>query len=270
MLSRKSNLVVILTTFHNELLRISIPALQKLHKNFYLIIFNDNPDTIITKPFIKKLGYTGDYLIYNSGKGMGALQAKISAVDLINQITKTPDWTLFVDDDDLLVGADIPTVADNNFAIIQNSILLKHNLVNLLKVIQDSSDYIIDDENVFLNKPNISFTCTLIRTYILMGFAKIVTSIFEDIKKLEEPLNYRIPVDIVLWDWLNAYVKKLHPDFTAIYRDNVNYISNCIDSSKVKYGKINQPVKNTETLYAKAFKKYNELFNKALSAALRG
>lgn len=270
MLSRKSNLVVILTTFHNELLKISIPALQKLHKNFYLIIFNDNPDTLITKPFIKKLGYTGDYLIYNSGQGMGALQAKISAVDLINQITKTPDWTLFVDDDDLLINADIPTVADNNFAIIQNSILLKHNLVNLLKVIQDSSDYIIDDENVFLNKPNVSFTGSLIRTYILMGFAKIVTSIFEDIKKLEEPLNYRIPVDIVLWDWLNAYVKKLHPDFTAIYRDNVNYISNCIDSSKVKYGKLNQPLRNAESLYTKAFKKYNELLNKALSAALRG
>lgn len=103
-----------------------------------------------------------------------------------------------------------------------------------------------------------------------MGFAKIVKSISKEIKELEESLEYRVPVDNVLWDWLNSYVQTFHPDFTAIYRDNINYISNCIDSSKVKYGKLNQPLRNTESLYAKAFKKYNELFNKALSAALRG
>ena len=66
MMHKKSNIVVGLTTFDNEMLRISVPAIGRMHQKVTLIIFNDNPTTTITRRQIRKIGYSGDLQIINS------------------------------------------------------------------------------------------------------------------------------------------------------------------------------------------------------------
>ena len=68
MMRRKPNIIVGLTTFNNEMLRISVPALGKIRQKFTLIVHNDNPMTTVSRRQIRKLGYCGDLQIINANR----------------------------------------------------------------------------------------------------------------------------------------------------------------------------------------------------------
>lgn len=270
MFSKKYNLAVVLTTFNHEMLTISVPAISKLNNNFLLVIYNDNPNQKLSKQSIKELGYKGSLVIINSDTNHGALQAKLYAVEELKKLRKIPAWVVFVDDDDMLISADLPSVADNNFAIIQNSLVVRNSLTDLLRLTKNPTEFVADNENLILDKPSINFTGTFIKTDLLFGMANIAFTIIEDLQAIESSLEYRTPVEPVLWSWLNLYVKAYDSTGLPIYMDKVNYIRNCLDSCKIKYGKLSVPEKHIEAHYSKTIKRFEDLFSKALANALRG
>jgi hypothetical protein len=139
MFSKKEYLIVAISTFHNDLLRLSVPAL----KNIHLVIHNVNPDTIITRQSIRRLGYCGPLHIINDG-----------AADILSEIATLKiksEWMVFVNEGDMLVNAEIPIVAHNNYAIIQNAILLKRG-----------------EEKNHVLRPNAEFYGTLFRTGFIL------------------------------------------------------------------------------------------------------
>lgn len=270
MMRRKNNTIVGLTTFDNENLKISIPALSKLRQKFTLIIYNDNPLSIVSRRQIRKLGYCGDLKIINSNESVGELCARIEIINSARE--QKPDWFVFCDDDDLLIDIDIPQVSADNFAIIQNSVTLKHRLSNLLRVMTDTNDFEIDDENVKLIRPNLGLVGTPIRSTLLFGLVKIIPDIINDIQKINNEINYYPPVKAMLWGFINIYAKYINPNANPIYMDKISYIKNDIDTATTKYGCLSRPIRNAEDAYNKLIVKYNKLFKNVLSsdAALRG
>lgn len=261
---------MVLTTFNHEMLTISIPAISKLNNDFLLVVYNDNPNQKLSKQFIKGLGYKGGLIIINSDVNHGALQAKLCAVEELKKLRKIPAWTVFVDDDDMLISVDLPAVADNNFAIIQNSLVVRNSLSALLRLTKRPTEFVADNENLILDKPSINFTGTFIKTDLLFGMANIAFTVIEDLQAIENSLDYRVPAEPILWSWLNLYVKAYDTDGMPIYMDKVNYIRNCLDSCKTKYGKLSVPDKHIEAHYSKTIKRFEDLFHKALADALRG
>ena len=138
MMRRKPNIIVGLTTFNNEMLRISVPALGKIRQKFTLIVHNDNPMTTVSRRQIRKLGYCGDLQIINANENVGELRARLAIIDAAQALN--PDWIIFCNDDDIMTDIEIPNVSDDNFAIIQNAIILRHRVGDLLRAMECATD----------------------------------------------------------------------------------------------------------------------------------
>ncbi len=271
MLGRKINLVVGLTTFHNEMLQISVPALGKLNQKFMLIVHNDNPVTTVTKKQIRDLGYNGDIFIINSSENVGTFRARIAITEAIGKLKISPDWIIFNDDDDIITDLTIPDVSNDIFSVVQNSVVIHHRILDLLRAKTNPDNLEIDGDNITLSRPNLGFAGTLIRTNIVIKLFAFLKPLLESIKKLDDGLDFRAPVDAVMRVFLNMYAKFLNPDSAPIYMDKINYIKTDIDSCQIKYEKLNRPVRNISDHYRRALIKYENLMQTALNAAaLRG
>ena len=265
MMRKRNNIVVGLTTINNEMLKISIPALAKLQQKFLLIVHNDNPMTTVSKRQIRKLGYCGDLQIINSTETLGELKARFEIIKFAR--TFKPEWIVFCNDDDLLIDLEIPEVSDDTFAIIQNAIVLHHNVGNLLKVMENPKDFDVDGENVTLLRPNIGVCGTPIRSKILFELAKILPDIEDGMKKLEEKLDFYPPINSVMWNYVNTYAHHINKDYVPIYMDKINYIKNALNNTRMKYGRLAFPARNADDQYRRVVSKYNDLLKEALSLA---
>lgn len=264
MMRRKNNLVVGLTTFHNEMLRISVPALGKLRQKFTLIIYNDNPMTTISRRQIRHLGYCGELLIINTDENLGELRARMTIVDAAHAIN--PDWIIFCDDDDILSDIEIPYVANDNFAIIQNSVVLRHRVGDLLCAMERPSEIDIDGENVELVRPHIGLAGVPIRARIFNEMARIMPDIYDAIQKIDDKIDFCPPVDAMMWNFTNTLARHINPNAVPIYMDKINYIQNKIDTPRIKYGRLARPARNVEEHYQRVLTKYDDALQSALTA----
>ena len=272
MMRKKNNIVVGLTTMNTELLKISVPALGKLCQKFMLVIYNDNPMATVSRRQIRKLGYCGDLQIINGVENIGTLRARMAIADAaIRTGNNYPDWFIFCDDDDMLVNLDIPNVSNDNFAIIQNAVIIRHRVCDLLRVMENPSDFDIDGENVELARPHIGFAGTLIRAKVIYGLFGAIQKIMDAIQKIDDGLDWRPPVDAMMWSFTNIFAKHENPDAVPIYMDKINYIKNEIDTPRMKYGRLAHPIRNAVEHYRRALAKYDAAMRAMLdAAALRG
>ena len=268
MMHKKNNIVVGLTTFDNEMLRISVPAIGRMHQKVTLIIFNDNPTATITRRQIRKLGYSGDLQIINSDENLGEFRARMAIVDAARDLK--PDWFIFCDDDDMLIDAEIPNVSDDNFAIIQNAVVLRHRVVDLLRAIDNPFDIDPDGENVVLMRPHLGMAGTPIRSDVLFELFDVCNTVFDAIKNLDNKLEFVPPVDAIMWNFINIYARHRNPNAVPIYMDKTNYIKCDIDTNRIKYGRVRRPVRNVAEQLHRVTEKYNAVLNAALAAAPRG
>lgn len=266
MFGKKNNIVVAMTTFNPEMLRISIPQLGKLRQKFNLVIYNDNPTKTVTKSYIRKLGYRGRVYIVNSSENLGMLRARIAVLSEIIRLKLNPKWIVFNDDDDLLVNLDMPVVQKTNFAIIQNSVTVQRQLIDLLHIAEDATNYVIDNENIILNRPNIGLAGTLVRADILFGLANIISPILDKIQEIDDSLGYRPPVDAVMWSWLKMYAQHINPMAMPIYMDRINYIIINLDTAVTKYGMPVAPTSNAAHHLARAMARYDKVMQNAICA----
>ncbi len=267
MMRNKTNLVIGMTTFNNEMLRVSVPALGRLVGRVHVIIFNDNPTTTLTRRDIRRMGYGGDLTIINSDANVGMLGARMGIIDEIARMKNPPEWTMFVDDDDILIDASVPTVASDNFAILQNALVLRRRVCDLMRAMTSPRDLVADGECVTLNGPNLGMCGTMVRTKLLIETGAVIKTIIDEIHHIDDGLNFRAPTDAMMWTVLNTYARHVNPNAVPIYMDTTNYISVKMDSAVTKYGRPARPVRNAADYYARAIARYNAAFCAALNAA---
>ena len=238
---KKSDIVIGLTTFDNTMLRISVPAIGRIRQKFHLIIFNDNPTTTITRRQIRKLGYCGDLQVINSDEN-----------------------------DDILIDADIPNVSDDNFAVIQNAIVLRHRVSDLLRAMENPTDVCPDDENVILLRPHLGLAGTPVRASILFELLKIQEPATNAVSRIVSGLNFVPPIDAIMWNMVNMLAREKNPNAVPIYMNKVNYIKCDLDTPHIKYNRVRKPARNQDKYMRDIIDKCNQAFHDILAAAPSG
>lgn len=267
---KKSDVIVGMTTFNNEMLRISVPALGKLRQKFTLIIYNDNPSTTVSRRQIRRMGYCGDLHIINCVQNIGIMRARMEIIRAANEIASA-QWIVFCNDDDMLTDVEIPNVAPDNFAIIRNAMIIRHRVCDLVRAIENTTDIDVDGENVEIMRPNLGLAGNPVRMGVLNGMRRVAEQVMDAILKIDDGLEYLPPVDTVMWAFVNVYARHQNPNAVPIYMDQTGYIKNAVDSARMKYGRLARPMRNADEQYRRAIAKYTDVFTAALdAAALRG
>ncbi|MBR4891929.1 MAG: hypothetical protein IKZ34_01975 [Alphaproteobacteria bacterium] len=264
MFALRSNLIIGMTTYHNEYLELSIPVLGRLKQKFILVIHNDNPAVKITKRYIRKLGYTGKLYFINSAHNVGLLKSRLAILNLIKQKKLHKDWFLFINDDDFLLDAIVPRVSEKNFAIIQNMCLIKNRLIDVLRVSSRKALCDIDNENTVIVQPHISITGTIVRTKYMLLAGELLSSIEEKLYDIDAGLSFMPPTDLIMWNAVNQIAKSIDSDSTPIYMDSVNYVATDIDRTDNRYDIPRRPSKNATTQIERALAKYSAVISAAL------
>ncbi|MCM1294275.1 MAG: hypothetical protein NC311_01800 [Muribaculaceae bacterium] len=237
MFGKKIDLIIGLTTFHNELMRISVPALSRLRGRFLLIIYNDNPTTNVTRRDIRRLGYRGRLHIINGTENVDTMRARMEIVRVASKLHHVPKWIIFINDNDILVNADIPDVGLDVFAVMQNSISLRRRVADLVSAIANPDACVPDGENAVLVRPNIGICGIPLRFSVMRGLNDTVAQIYDKMHEIDDSLDFRPPFDAIMWTMLNTYARHINPTASPIYMDTVNYITTNLDTSPIKYGR---------------------------------
>ncbi|MBR5154079.1 MAG: hypothetical protein IKW57_04800 [Alphaproteobacteria bacterium] len=258
MFSNKANCVIGITTRYNEYLNISVPGLAQLSNNFVLVIYNDNPDTELNKKQIRKLGYDGPLFIINNKHNVGTRQARLNIIKFITDKKLNAQWGIFLDDDDMLVNLTIPCVDDDNWAIIQNMAVIKTRLIDVIGFANNPQyDLTPDGKNVLMVRPHLGLAGTLIRMPVLKRMAALFDSIAEKISDIDESVNWRPPVDEMMWNAVNIIAKHDNKDALPIFMDTINYVKTALDTADEKYGQPIRPAKNSLAQIDRILEKYN-------------
>lgn len=265
MLKKSARVIVGLTTFYDEYLGVSIPGLAQIKGKFILVVYNDNPDVRITKKQIRKLGYRGRLYVINGTHNVGQLRARLAILEFVRKHKIKSDWFVFVDDDDILTNLNIPDVSENNFAIIQNMVVMRTRLIDVLRAVRNNTNYTIDNENVYLVRPHVGLAGTLARFTTIMQLGEILTNALQDLSDVDESLSFRPPVDMMMWSALNIIARHDNGCATPIYMDTINYIASDIDTCSVKYGMKLQPTKNATQQIQRAIARYDAVVRAALA-----
>ncbi len=253
---RKKNLVVVgLTTFNTEMLRISVSAMARIKTKFTLVVHNDNPAQTVTVRDIRAYGYDGRLHIINSTKNVGLRAARLRILDAADAIEPGAKWIIYVDDDDILTNADVPNVGTGNFAVIQNSLVITRRVSDLIAAVTRPNTITPDGENVILCRPNMGLRGTAVRMDVMRGAAAVMHAADERLREIDASTTCRQPVDAMMWGAVNAYARRINPDFTPIFMDSVNYIRNGIDGAAVKYGRPGASARSA-TVLERAMERY--------------
>ncbi len=237
MFGKKIDLVIGLTTFYNDLMRISVPPLSRLRGRFLLIVHNDNPTTTITRRDIRRLGYRGKLRIINSAENMDTMRARMEIVDVASKMHHLPKWIIFINDNDILINADIPDVGSDVFAVMQNSISLRRRVTDLISAIFNPDTCTPDGENTILVRPNIGICGVPLRFSVIRGLNDTIVPMYDAMREINDSLDFRPPFDAIMWTLLNTYARHINPTASPIYMDTVNYITTNLDTSPTKYGR---------------------------------
>jgi hypothetical protein len=253
MFHKKFDVIVGLTTFNHEMLKISVPALGKLGKKFALVIFNDNPSIKLKRRTVRRLGYRGRLGIINTNENIGVIGARAKILKHTQKCKFDASWILFANDDDAVLSIDVPTVASNNFAILQNSVFVRARTLDLLRILENPTEYTIDDDVMQLIKPHIGFKGTFIRYDIACKFGEILEQNAQQFAHIFEKFNANIPANVLMWSGLNTYVRGAYPEMTPIYMDNTNYMIITTVSPRVVMTKTENLANRFDAIIASAF-----------------
>lgn len=258
-----NRLIIGLTTFETEFLRISVPAIAKLKVPVFLIIHNDNPDKKIKWWQIRKMGYFGPLRIINNTENEGVLKSRLNIVSKIEKLKLPFKWLMFADDGDIIRDITIPKLTQDTFAIMQNTMIVKHSLINLLRLL-DNTGCMIDNQDSILKRPNKEIRGTLLCRKTFIEFAKLLNKILPELQEFEKRLSYLPPYNDIIWSYLQMYGEKFMPGIKPIYMDRTSYVVIDLDTAQKKYGKSVVPCNNTdyETDLIQYYNMFKELLRK--------
>ena len=265
MFKTKVRVVVGITTFYNDFLGLSVPALRRLPSDFMLIVYNDNPDTVVKRGQIRRLGCSGPLRIINGAQNVGTLQARLNILEYVQKHNIIPQWVVLADDDDILVNIDTPNVGDDNFAVIQNMAVIKSRLVDVMRAMNNPQNCVPDSDNIELVRPHVGLAGTLVRWDAMRRMGDVLRQMQQEISDIDESLSFRPPVDSMMWNALTAIVRNDNPQAMPIYMDAVNYIATNLDRATTKYGMAVSPAKNAIAQIERALAKYDAAIKRHLA-----
>jgi hypothetical protein len=143
-------------------------------------------------------------------------------------------------------------------------VFIKQRLIDLLRVIDNSDNYEIDDTRITAERPHIGIVGTLLRTKIMTQLCALVQPIVPEIHAIDASLNGRQPEDIVMWFYLQMYARSKDPNAAPLYSDSVNYIATMLDTAPTKYGKSLIPTNMAQEDYDNVMARYCQVFEKVL------
>ncbi len=261
MVGGKHNLCVGLTTFDNDMLRISIPALGRVRRKFLLVIHNDNPATIITRRQIHALGYRGDMLIINSEENIGLFRARLEIIRTVAAMRGTPEWIMFADDDDIIASLDMPdNPPDDRYMIIQNTLTIHHRMADVVRAMNDADELFVDGQNITTTRQIDTFAGTIYRIGILIDFINTVTPAIQELENTMRRASFVPPVDKIMRALVDMFAFFVHPTLLPIFMNRDNYIAIKIDSAPNKYGRAARPARNPDAAYTRIIEKCEEIF----------
>lgn len=268
MFGRKENLVVGLVTFDCDTLRIAVGGLGRLRSRFTLIIYNGNPAVRLRRTDVRKMGYRGRVYIVNDAGGVDVFGGISAIVTLARTVVRNARWLVCIRDTDILLDVAVPHVSRDTFAVIQNMVVIRHRIADVLRVIHCPTDYIIDDENTTLSRPHMGFFGSLVRIDTITGLCNVMGTISDKIRVLDEDLEYWPPYDAILWTMLNTYARSVNPDAVPIYMDRAGHISIMVDTANTKYGRSALPARATSEHYARAVARFDAALRAVLAAPM--
>ncbi len=233
MFERKPHIVVAITTFDLDALRVSLPPLGRMRERFTLVIHNDNPAICLTRGAVRRMYPRGKLHIINAGQNRGELKSRIALVNYIRDKNIPCDWIVFVDDDDVLIECTVPNVGPDIFAIVQNATTLSESLTDIFKISRGWTN----GAPIGKTGPHFDITGTMIRAKILFEFAEFMQPIIPDTEKLLATTKYRVPISTLLWAGINTFVQVRHPTYAPIYMNRTNYVAIRMGRATTKYGR---------------------------------
>ncbi|MDE6478442.1 MAG: hypothetical protein K2L94_04320 [Alphaproteobacteria bacterium] len=256
MFYRKNHIIVGLTTFNTEFLRISVPGLARFGRRVFLVLHNDNPAVRIRRRDIRRLGFRGRVHIINADENVGPMRARLNILATIQKLRLGHEWMVFCDDDDILTNIDIPTVAEHNFAVLQNMIEIRGRLIDVLRAMDNPCALVPDDEDVILHRPHIGMAGTLVRTKLMCAVGELIADAIDAFRRIDDSLDYRAPDDAALWQAVAAYARHQNPAAAPIYMDRVNYVGTNVDTAARKYGRLRFPAAHAAARLENALCRY--------------
>ena len=263
MFRNKSHLVIGLTTYDVAFLRISVPALARLGRAFTLIIHNDNPAARVTVRDVRRLGYRGRLRVINSTQTVGLMRARLAIVAMAMRRVPRAGWIMFANDDDIVVSTDIAPSNPDNFAIIQNCLIVSKYWDDVVRAAVWPDEIHADDAGILIQRPHLSMAGTLVRMDVMASVSRMLNSIMDQICEIDDSLDYIPPADRVMWAALNTYARARNAGAAPIFMDRVNYISVKLPRRPTRYGRPMRPDGHYGAHLARAMARYSALIAQA-------
>ena len=260
MFHKKPKLLIAITTFDSDALKISVPPLKKIGQRVTLVVHNDNPDINLRQSLVRRLGWRGKLHIINVSENLGELESKLNTIEFIAKMRRRPDWVMLADDDDVVLGAEIPKdIPKKVFAIIQNATTIRDNLVEVLKINRTWAS----GTKYGVTGPHFDIRGTWVRTDAPIEFAEFMRGQMPQIKKMAHMMKYRLPIGAIMWTGLNIFMRHKHIGTEPIYMNKTNYVVIRMGRATTKYNKKIAPGTTAASFMADAVARYTELFEMA-------
>lgn len=264
MFTSKKNIIVAITTFDLDALRLSVPPLRMFTHRAHLVIHNDNPNARLDKSALKKFGIRGDVHIINANQNRGELESRLAIIDYVRTRNIDADWIVFVNDDDVIINIDAPDVSKNTFAVVQNSTMLSDNITDIFKI---SASWATGTQ-YGATAPRFDITGALLRTMFLSEFADFIKPLLPQMYKIANSTRYRVPWGAVMWAGLNTFMRYRYPQTAPIYMNRTNYVAIKMGRATKKYGRTIPIGAAAQDANTKILRRYNELFEFAIKQNL--
>ncbi|MCL2338702.1 MAG: hypothetical protein FWC51_01975 [Proteobacteria bacterium] len=254
--------IIGLTTFHVENLRLSLPKLNDYADRIFLIIHNDNPAVVLTPERVRKYGFDGDFIVINESENQGQYKSRIAILRTVDALNRPEHWFIFVDDDDLLIDLTRPDNADIS-ALQQDMIFTRTRLIDFLKILENSKNYVVDGVNITIESPHIGIVGTIFKVADLIAFNRTLTASIDAMRAIDDSVPFRAPEDIVMWFcfvfWLGRITGR-NPGERIAYRPIANYAASLLDFAPEKYGRPKIPTDRPQEWYDQTLQRYIDAY----------
>ncbi len=253
MLRTKNNIIVAITTHHNEMLRISVRALSRLRSEFLLMIYNDNPSVRLTARCVRRMGYRGRLRIINGCRDCGELLSRLEILQDIKHRQIKSDWIIFVNSGDVLRSVGVPVVTPDIFAVVQSRVVLRGTMLDCLRFVECPWGYDFNNGEFDMVCPNLGVAGTPLRTSVMVGLSDLLIGHMDKIAGIDASLPSAV-FDTIMWNWAMGFVRAYCPQMTPIYMDSANYLvpEFCAQARKVSAAQIARIVEYSDSIFQNA------------------
>ncbi len=221
MFKHKPRVTVIITVYNFDALRMSVPVLRRCGHGFDLVVCNYNSNITLTRKRMRHIGWRRRVYIVNADKCNGEFESRIHAIEFIKLKGIKSDWILFLGENDVLLDVSVPVIDPGVFAILQRHVVLSQHVGDIFKICRAWRN----GTDVGRVETHIDICGTLVRSGVLFEYIAFLAPFIPQLRILLRQTHNRIRSGVVFWHGLGMFMRQLHPETSAIYMNQINYVS---------------------------------------------